>query len=115
MDTTLRSWLEDELRALPAIKVELWNDSDLMCVFYRGKEFAHFHDHEEIDVRLSQAFIKKERLTPLADSKYHLKRSRKSRWMQFRFQTKGEAETLLALMRKLIEIEYEKTDWGGNA
>ncbi len=58
----LRTWLEGELRKLPGITVGLWKDTDLMCVFYRGKELAHFHDHEEIDVRLSQRFMKREKI-----------------------------------------------------
>jgi hypothetical protein len=106
----LRTQFEKELRAMPEIKVELWKDSDLMCVFYRDKEFAHFHDHEEIDIRLSQRFIKKEALSPLKDSKYHLKRSKKSRWMQFRFTTKKEVEELLSLVSRLIKDEYQGTD-----
>ena len=103
--------MENELQALPEVKVGLWKDSELMCVFYRGKELAHFHDHEEIDVRLSQAFIKKESLTPLGDSKYHTDRAKKSRWMQCRFQTQTEAEALLALIRRLIKDEYKETNW----
>jgi hypothetical protein len=111
-DMKLRRRFEDELRALPETKVELWKDSDLMCVFYRGKEIAHFHDHEEIDVRLSQAFIKKEQLRPLDDSKFHPNRSKQSRWMQFRFRTDKEVEALLSLIRRLIKDEYESTGWG---
>lgn len=112
MNMTLRNWLEGELRTLPEMKVGLWKDSNLMCVFYRGKELAHFHDHEEIDVRLSQAFIKKEKLKPLDDSKYHANRSKKSRWMQLRFRTRSEAAALRDLMIRLVKEEYEDTDWG---
>ena len=108
----LRNWLEEELRALPEVKVELWKNSDLMCVFYRGKEIAHFHDHEEIDVRLSLAFIKREEITPLQDSKYHPDRSKKSRWMRLRFQTNQETEKLLNLIVRLIKDEYQATNWG---
>lgn len=108
----LRASLENDLRALADVKVELWKDSDLMCVFYRGKEFAHFHDQEEIDIRLTQAFIKRKQLKPLEDSIYHLKRSEKSQWMQFRFKTKAETKELLDLIQRLIKEEYEGTAWG---
>lgn len=83
-----------------------------MCIFYRGKEFAHFHDHEEIDIRLSHKFIKKEGLKPLEDSPFHLKRSKKSRWMQMRFRTEEEAQNLLNLIQRLIDDDYKGTDWG---
>jgi hypothetical protein len=108
----LRTQFEENLRKLPEVEVEIWKDSALMCVFFRGKEFAHFHDHEEIDVRLSQRFIKDEGLKPLENSRYHPKRSKKSRWMQFRFTTKKESEDLMRLLIKLIENEYQNTVWG---
>ena len=108
----LRTWLEGELRKLPEITVGLWKDTDLMCVFYRGKELAHFHDHEEIDVRLSQGFMKREKIEALTDSKYHPDRPSKSRWTQIRFQTQEETERLLGQLTRLIEDEYENTDWG---
>jgi hypothetical protein len=56
--------------------------------------------------------IKKECLKPLEDSKYHSDRSKKSRWMQYRFQTQAEAEALLGLISRLIKDEYEGTNWG---
>ena len=108
----LKNQLEADLRKLPDVEVDLWKDSDLLCVFYRGREFAHFHDHEEIDIRLSQQFIKKEGLTPLENSPYHPNRSQKSRWMQMRFTTEQERVDLLSLIERLIEDVYQNTDWG---
>ncbi|MBH53984.1 MAG: hypothetical protein CMI18_06510 [Opitutaceae bacterium] len=77
-----------ELRSLPNVKVELLKDTELICVFYRGKEIAHFHDHEEIDLRLSRAFTKKEQLKPETGSKYHHNRSKNSCSMQIKFLSK---------------------------
>ena len=111
----LRNQFEESLKKLPGVSVDLWKDSDLMCVFYHGKDFAHFHDHEEIDIRLSQKFIKKEGLTPLQDSPYHPKRSKKSRWMQMRFKNEKDVDDLLNLIKRLIEDEYKNTDWGRNS
>lgn len=108
----LRERLEDSLGKLTDVDVGLWKNTDLMCVFYRGKDFAHFHDHEEIDIRLSQKFIKWEGLRPLVDSPYHTKRSKNSRWMQFRFQTEQEVDELLLLIQRLIDAEYKDTSWG---
>lgn len=110
--SSIRKTLENELKKLDAVDVRLWKDSDLMCVFFRDKEFAHFHDAEEIDIRLSQKFIKKEGLRPLEDSKYHPKRSQKSRWMQMRFRTKEDVSNLLSLIERLIEDEYRNSPWG---
>lgn len=108
----LRNSLITELQKLPEVEVDLWPNSDLMCVFFRGKEIAHFHDNEEIDIRLSQKFIKAENLKPLEGSKYHKSRSKKSRWMQFRLTTHQQATDLLDLIQRLIESDYRHTDWG---
>ncbi len=113
MNESLKPRLEVRLRKLPDVTVSLWKDTDLMCVFYRGKEIAHFHDHQEIDIRMSQPFIKQEALSPLADSAYHPGRSKKSRWMQIRFTTEQDTERILNLIRRLIAEEYEGTNWGG--
>ncbi|MGJ8654918.1 MAG: luciferase family protein [Akkermansiaceae bacterium] len=109
----LRERFEEGLGELADVDVGLWKDTDLMCVFYRGKEFAHFHDHEEIDVRLSQKFIKQEGIRPLVDSPYHLKRSKNSRWVQMRFQTVEEVDDLVVLIQRLIDVEYKDSHWGG--
>jgi hypothetical protein len=107
-----REKFESKLKKLDEVEVHLWKDSDLMCVFFRGKDFAHFHDEEEIDIRLSQKFIKKEELKPLEDSKYHSTRSKKSRWMQMRFQTGEDVSNLLSLIERLIEEDYKNSSWG---
>ncbi len=110
-----REILVNRLSALDNVKVGLWKDTDLLCVFYRGKEFAHFHKDEEIDIRLSQKFIKQEGLVPLENSPYHPKRSKKSRWMQFRLDTEQNALDLVSLVQRLIQQEYASTSWGVQA
>ena len=108
----LRETLEHKLSLLDDVTVGLWKDSDLMCVFYRGKDFGHFHDHEIIDIRLSQNFIKKEGLKPLEGSKYHASRAKKSRWMLMRFKTKEDVASLVSLMDRLLEDGYRNSSWG---
>ena len=108
----LRTLLENKLRQIKDVDVHLYKDTDLMCVYYCGKEIAHFQDRQEIDVRMSQKFIKKEGLCPPADSKHHPQRSKNSRWMLIRFTTIIEVEEIVELMNKLIEEEYKYTSWG---
>ena|GEM_PF-1715680 len=110
--SNLRKSCEHQLGLLEDVKVGLWKDSDLMCVFYRGKDFAHFHDQEVIDIRLSQKFIKNEELNPLEDSKYHASRAKKSRWMLMRFKTEEDVANLLSLIERLLEDEYRDSSWG---
>ncbi|MEO0474637.1 MAG: luciferase family protein [Planctomycetota bacterium] len=108
----LRIYFADALSALPTVKVDLWKDSDLLCVFYRGKEFAHFHAFVEIDVRLSRAFIKAEGITPLENSPFHTDRSPSSRWVQFEFRSKKQVDGLVEMIKKLIKQEYQGINWG---
>ncbi|MEM7539034.1 MAG: luciferase family protein [Chloroflexota bacterium] len=105
----IRKIFINHLNALDDVEVGLWKDTELLCVFYRGKEFAHFHDNEEIDIRLSQKFIKQEELVPLENSPYHPKRSKKSRWMQFRFDTEQDMLALVGLIERLLQQEYTDT------
>ena len=108
-----RDKFEEKLQALDDVEVRAWKESsELICVFYRGKEFAHFQDNEIIDVRLSTKFIRQERISPLEDSPYHQNRSKKSRWVQFRFTAEQDTLDLVALIKRLLEAEYENTAWG---
>ena len=102
----LRTVLESKLREIHDVDVHLYKDTDLICVFYRGKEIAHFQDRQEIDVRMSQKFIKKEGLIPPVDSKHHPQRSKNSRWMLIRFTSSEDVENVLELFNKLIAEEY---------
>ena len=108
----LRQKLESDLALLDDVSVDLWRDTGLMCVFYRGKDIAHFHDDNEIDLRLSQKFIKDENLIPLESSKYHPNRSIKSRWMEIRFHSEADVKNLLELIKRLIDSEYKDSNWG---
>ncbi len=101
----LRNRLENELRKLEGVDVALYKDTNLMCVYYGGKEFAHFQDDNDLDIRLSQKFIKRESLTPIHDSKYHPNRSRKSRWMEIRFKNAKQVDDLIRLIKRLIKEE----------
>ncbi len=107
-----RQNLEKRLGMLTDVEVRPWKDTDLICVYFRGKEFAHFQDHQEIDIRLSRQFIKKEGLTPLTDSPHHPDRVKLSRWMLFRFNSEQEVLDLVALVERLLKEEYENTSWG---
>ena len=40
--TNSRDELVKQLEALPNVRVRLWKDIDLLCVFHKDKEIAHF-------------------------------------------------------------------------
>ena len=97
---SLREQLETDLRALPGIEVGLWKETDLMCVFYKGRDFAHFHDDSILDIRLSQKIIKEENLTRPSDQKFHPNRSKNSRWIGLSFTSAQDNETIVHLVKR---------------
>jgi hypothetical protein len=101
--TTLRNQLINQLEALPKVSVSLWKDTDLLCVFYKDKEIAHFQNLSEIDIRLTPRIIKQRRLRPPENSLSHLDRSKNSRWILQSFE---QAETLNEIVT-LIQIATE--------
>ena len=68
----LRKKLIAELEKIPGIDVHLWKpDRDFMVIEYRGKEVAHFHGNNELDIRLSTKFVRQEGLTHAANRVGH--------------------------------------------
>ncbi|MEO8398045.1 MAG: luciferase family protein [Chloroflexota bacterium] len=79
--SNLRDELVKRLEASPNVKVALWKDTDLLCVFHKDKEIAHFQNDCEIDIRLTPAIIKQQGLRPPQNTTSHLDRSKNSRWI----------------------------------
>lgn len=104
---TPRQTLENQLLTIPHVTIDTYKDSNLVCVYFKGKEFAHFHDAQEIDIRLSQKFARKHQLGSPIISKKHPNRSKNSRWRVMQFTSQEEAEQLFALICTLIEEEYQ--------
>jgi len=101
--SNLRDELVKRLEALPNVKVALWKDTDLLCVFHKDKEIAHFQTDSEIDVRLTPAIIKKKGLHPPRNTASHLDRSKNSRWI---VQSLAQAEALDEIV-ELIHLATE--------
>lgn len=100
----LREKLIKKLEKLPGIEVRLWKpDSTLMVVNYRGKEVAHFHGNNELDIRLSPEFVKCEGLTHATNRIGHLDRKNGGRWLIVRFTRDNH----LAEMERLINVAIE--------
>jgi hypothetical protein len=70
---------------------------------YNGKEFAHFHDDHELDVRLTKAVIARERLVHPPDSRVHPNRSKTSPWIEVRFTTRADVDRAVRLLKLAID------------
>ncbi|WP_235531859.1 MULTISPECIES: luciferase domain-containing protein [unclassified Roseateles] len=73
------------------------------ALFFRGREFAHFHDDHELDLRLTKKVIRALGLSHPAGSVHHPTRSSSSPWIEVRFHTDAEAERVAELVKVAIE------------
>lgn len=70
------------------------------ALFYSGKEFAHFHDDNELDLKLTKGRIHALGLSHPSGSIHHPARSPNSPWIEIRF--KDEADIMI--LDKLVRI-----------
>lgn len=56
--TQLRHALEQQLSSIPGLTINRRKDTHLICLFYNGKELAHFHGEDSQDLRLSPNIIR---------------------------------------------------------
>ena len=78
-------------------------DDGFSSLFYDGKEFAHFHNDNELDIRLTNGVIRREGLTHPADSQVHPNRSKNSQWMEIRFTRASHVEEVVRLVKLALE------------
>ncbi len=96
----LRKMLIAELEKIPGIDVHLWRpERDFMVIDYRGKEVAHFHGNNELDVRLSPDVVKREGLTHAANRVGHPNRKNGSTWLVVRFTRESHLAEMLRLVK----------------
>ena len=88
-----------EIEGLQALPSEVAGGTAL---FYKGKEFAHFHNDNEIDLRLTRQLIRRLGLKHPPRSSTHPARAASSNWIELRFFNAEEVETVAALVRQAI-------------
>jgi hypothetical protein len=69
---------------------------------YKGKSFAHFHNDNELDLRLTKNVIKAKGLSHPGDSIYHPNRSRNSAWIEIRFNDSSDLVRISDLVRLAV-------------
>ena len=88
-----------ELRKIDGVQDRPSPVSGGTALFYFDKEFAHFHDGNELDLRLTKKQIQGLGLSHPAGSVHHPSRSPNSPWIEIRFATKGDVEHVMKLVR----------------
>ena len=72
------------------------------ALFYKGKEFAHFHNDNEIDLRLTKTLIKSLGLSHPPRTAFHPTRAASSNWIEVRFHTREEVTAAAELVRQAV-------------
>ena len=101
----LRKLLIADLEKIPGIDVHLWKpDRDFMVIDYKGKEVAHFHGNNELDVRLSPEIVKRDGLTQASNRIGHLDRKNGGTWLVVRFTRESHLAEMVRLIKMAIEL-----------
>ncbi len=100
----LRRQLVRQLLEIPGLSEKKWPErkDGFSTLHFDGKEFAHFHGDDEIDIRLGKASIASNGLFAPADSKHHPRRSPNSPWIEIRFSRQRDVAEIVRLVRELL-------------
>jgi hypothetical protein len=101
----LRSELIKKLERIPGVEDRPSKVAGGSAIFYKDKEIAHFHDDNEIDIRLTKKIIRKEGLNHPTCSKIHKHRSPSSEWIEIKFQKTADVDEVVRLF-KLALVQY---------
>jgi hypothetical protein len=85
-----------EERVLPG------RDDGFSSLWYGGKAIAHFHNDNELDIRLTKQVIDREGLAHPPDSAVHPNRTAKSQWIEVRFSTAAHLNRVIKLIKLAI-------------
>lgn len=104
--TDLKEKLVRELERIPGVRHQPWPERDdgFSTVHFDGREIAHFHTFNEIDLRLGRRLIKQENLKHPIDSEKHPKRTANSQFIEIRFTNKQDVHKVVRLVRLAIDV-----------
>lgn len=85
---TLREKLIIDLEKINGLKDRPSLVSGASVLFYKNREFAHFHNYNELALRLTKNIIAIEGL-------YHPKRTAGSHWIELQFKKVGDLESIV--------------------
>ncbi len=81
----------------------LGRDDGFSALCYRGTPFAHFHNDNELDIRLPKTVISSEGLTHPPGSTVHPNRSKRSPWIELQFHTSDDLERVIRLVKLAVD------------
>lgn len=98
----LKAELLEQLRSIDGLEDRSSPVAGGTALFYRGKEFAHFHHDNELDLKLTTRVIRELGLQHPPDSVHHPNRSKNSAWFEVRYASSADVSTAIGLVRRAI-------------
>lgn len=92
-----------ELKEIEGVTAQPSPVSGGTALFYRGKEFAHFHHETEIDLRLTKKIIQAMGLSHPEGSVHHPTRGAGSPWIEVRYQDNAGVRSTVELIRIAVK------------
>ena len=101
----LKAELIKRLEKIPGLTHKPWPDRDdgFSTIHFKGREIGHFHNVNELDLRLGAKTIRKEGLKHFPDSVNHPRRSPSSPFVELRFDSARDLDRVVRLVNLLIE------------
>ena len=98
----LKAQLLDTLTNIEGVEIKPSPVAGGTALFYFGKEFAHFHNDNELDLRLTKKVIQNEGLAHPSGSVHHPTRSPSSPWIELRFTTTKDIAQIVRLVKLAV-------------
>ena len=101
----LKNALVQKLEKIPGVTHRPWPDRDdgFSTIHFGEKEIAHFHNFNEIDIRLGKKLITEHKLEHPKNSKSHPNRSKGSAYIEVRFNSASELEQITKLIKLIAQ------------
>jgi hypothetical protein len=99
----LREKLIKELEDIDGLKDQPSPVAGGSALFFNDRAFAHFHNDNELDLRLTKKVIISEGLLHPKDSLHHPKRSAGSPWIELRFEKVGDLKNIVKLVKLAVD------------
>lgn len=100
--SSLKQKLITEAEKIPGVKSKPSPVQGGTALHYKGKEFAHFHHDNELDLKLGKITIQQENLSHPQDSIVHPTRSHNSPWIELHLQNSSDIKAIARLVKLAV-------------
>ena len=100
--TVFKQQLLQLLASVEGVTVEPSPVAGGTALFFRGREFAHFHHDNELDLRLTKKVILSLGLSHPVGSVHHPVRAAGSPWIEVRFNSEREVQRAAELVELAV-------------